>query len=157
MPVCQKNKSAIFLISIIMIAPISQIGIVNLEIKLNYRPWQSFWSVWTGNNLRNPVRGLNSLPAGVLWMWRMPWNFSPQPSRTPRSGSTLCPDSGRPMIRCLLDNFITFTFFLIPLPQSWKCNHVNERILYTYFSFAIFYNKFAKIFLYTACQMRKKN
>lgn len=38
MPVCQKNKSAIFLISIIMIAPISQIGIVNLEIKLNYRP-----------------------------------------------------------------------------------------------------------------------
>lgn len=157
MPVCQKNKSAIFLISVYYHDCTRQIGIVNLEIKLYYRPWQSFWSVWTGNNLRNPVRGLNSLPAGVPWMWRMPWNFSPQPSRTPRSGSTLCPDSGRPMIRYLLDNFITFTFFLIPVPQSWKCNHVNERILYTYFSFAIFYNKFAKIFLYTACQMRKKN
>lgn len=38
MPVCQKNKSAIYLISVYYHEWTRQIGIVNLEIKLYYRP-----------------------------------------------------------------------------------------------------------------------
>lgn len=37
MPVFQKT-SANFLMSVIMIVPIRQIGFVNLQIKLDYRP-----------------------------------------------------------------------------------------------------------------------